>query len=291
MNITDDPEQLERVEFALNECDGNHTLTAEVLQIHKAKLLRIIRETPALEQWKPGGVKKKKATQPVQEQLPATLPPAPPVPTHQALMAQNAALMQMIEVEDSMLRLGLDRMGLDPDQIDEAISYAQFQTAHSAQALHIMGGGMTKNGIRIGSAMGKVYEALSNPNQTDYKDTYTTDGKLAQNGREIAANLLLAMSEEFRKIHGAILEASIARAKMEVWKRKKDASSSSGNGGKGGTSFSPLRANVLAQPGSTVHLHGHANGDEHRQTSQNAGASQISGGDAPTHEEGPERPV
>ncbi len=283
MNITDDTEQIERIEFAMNTCEGNHTLAADALQVHKALLLRTIRETPALAKWKPGGVaKKKKAVMEVE------IPP-PAIPTHQALMAQNESLMQMIQQEDAMLRLGLDRMGLTPDQIDEALSYSKFQTAHSAQALHIMGGGMTKNGIRVGSAMNKVYEALSDPNQTYYKDTYTADGKLAMNGNEIAGRMLLAMSEEFRKIHGAILEASIARAKMEVWKRKKE-QNPGGGGGSGGTKFGPLRANVLAQPGSTVHLHGNSNGDEQHRQTQHTAPAQISGGNAPAHEEGGEPP-
>lgn len=253
------PEEV-NIDLAMKHANGNKTLAAKALGISRDAFVARLKKFPALSmKWikprDPNGCKTNVLA--VEEASGLNVPDK-----YQSISAENKLqgkaiqkvvlseeeIAAQIEAQKLKTREDLAATGLDDDGINATMAVHQFYLNHSQHAMSMLGGGMM-------FASSELLSLIKHLKDHPYDDEVTPDGgQIVKQGRRATHDMILRAISEHRN-------SALGFANLELLKRKIQAVSGGASGGAGKkkakTAFSPMRANVLAQPGSTVVLNSH----------------------------------
>lgn len=208
--------------LAMVHSGGDYQKAADALGVTKTKLREMMRPFPQLRtRWgrsRPGNVRQ-----------------THPFRGEQALTEEQAhAMMEQKHKE------GLLLMGLREKSATLAINMQNYHARHQMHSMGILSGGLVRAAL-------ETMEMVERLKTTPYDDEVSLDGVLVKSGAKATDEMILRALDAYgRKV--------LEYGNSEVLRRKLAADSGGSKAGKSKPKFgaSPMRTQVLAQPGSNV---------------------------------------
>lgn len=219
------PTEAVQTDLAMTHCKGSIEKAAEVLEKTPKEIQAVINRYPALAaKWIRVRGKKLKTKNAFQGDL------------------QVSEEQANKEVEEGLHKQRLMDLGLKEDEAKLALSMQNYHTVHQLNSMAILSGGLVKMGMEAMAMVGRL-------KQNPYEDEMTPDGMLVRSGRRETDAMILRALEAYGK-------KTLEYYNAESVRRKLSAVTGDGGKGKGKARFgaAPMRAQVLAQPGSNVTL-------------------------------------
>ena len=174
------------------------------------------------------------------------LPPGMEVPKSPIKSVVEIETIAAREENTKRLHAGLKSLRLTDNEVDLAVSLKNFQHDHLAATVDILGGGMTRQAIRLMKILDDLIERMD----LGYPETLL--GIMARKNDQTA---YFSGCERLQKMAGLSHQVALEKAKYELKKKEIQ----EGISERAKPRFSPIQAqktsvNVSAAPGSTVQI-------------------------------------
>ncbi len=243
-SVANEKPTLTELEVAIDEAmqasEGNKASAAKLLGASRDTIVARIKGSPILSaKWISRKEKDEAAlaTTPTAE---ASINGMSPVAGEQiapVLLTEKAA-----EAQYESLKKSMQATGLSADTTDHALAVHRFYDQHHQHMMTLLGGGIVYCAT-------KTLEMAQRLEREQYPDEFSIEGMLVKSGQRVTDDTILRCYEHYEKRSLAAMNMSLMATKLAAAKNE-----SGGKGRRSKPGFSPMRVQVVAQPGSNLSI-------------------------------------